>query len=403
MGQDSPRQQSIATAGETVVDRGVLPFGQPMLSDRERAAVMQVLHGPILTHGPRVQAFESAFAAFTDAPHAIATSTCTASLHLAYMSLGLVAGDEVIVPAMSHVATAHAVELCSGRCVFVDAEPLTGNIDIDLIERSITPRTRAICVVHFLGMPVDMARVCRIAEKHDLFVIEDCALALGARYRGDHVGLSGDIGCFSFYPAKHITTGEGGMTITRRDDLAQMTAQQRAFGIDRNIISERTIPGEYDVESLGANYRMTEMAAAIGVEQMRRLGGFLQQRRENYEILSEGLREIQEIETLTTSHGPFDSAFYCHCIVLDDSQQWRRGDIIEYLKLRGIGTSIYYPKPIPMLSWYRQNYGHRDEDFPVASRISAASIALPVGPHLNGDDMRYIVAVVKEAIRSELI
>ncbi len=121
MGQDSPRQQLIATAGEAVGDRGVLPFGRPMLSDRERAAVMQVLHGPILTHGPRVQAFESAFASFAGAPHAIATSTCTASLHLAYMSLGLAAGDEVIVPAMSHVATSHAVYLCFGRCVFVDA------------------------------------------------------------------------------------------------------------------------------------------------------------------------------------------------------------------------------------------------------------------------------------------
>ena len=391
IGAASPRRRSPRT----------LPFGRPMLGEAERAAVIEVLEGPVLTHGPRVKVFEEAFAAFTGAPSAVATSSCTASLRLAFLFLGLGPGDEVIVPALSHVATAHTVELCGSRCVFVDSEPRTGNIDLDRIESHVTDRTRAIAVVHFLGMPVDMGRVTAIARKHDLFVVEDCALALGARLRGVHVGLLGDVGCFSFYPVKHITTGEGGMTITSRPELARMNACQRAFGIDRTKVDDRAVPGEYDVHALGSNYRMSEISAALGCEQMRRLPDFLRQRRGNYEILSDGLLEIDEVEMLESSDVDFESACYSHCVILKDEIRARRPEVIESLRARGVGTSIYYPRPIPLLSWYRDKYGHAETDFPVASTISGASITLPVGPHLDGDDMRFIAGSLRRAIRSE--
>src|SRR5207302_1642699 len=207
-------------------------FGRPTIGDAERAAVMEVLKGPILVHGPRAVAFEKDFAAWTGAPHAVSTSSCTAALHLVYFYLGLGSGDEVIVPAQTHAATAHAVELTGATPVFVDAERRTGNIDIAQIEAALTPRTRAISVVHYLGLPVDMDRVTAIARKRDLFVVEDCALSLGSRYRGIHTGLLGDVGCFSFYPVKHITTAEGGMITTTRPEVAAKIARQKAFGVD---------------------------------------------------------------------------------------------------------------------------------------------------------------------------
>lgn len=243
-----------------------IPFGRPMLDEAERSAVAEVLSGHILTHGPKVKQFETDFAKWCNAPHAIALASCTAALHLAYFYLGISDGDEVIVPAQTHTATAHAVELCGGRAVFVDAEAVTGNIDIEQIESAITPATKAISIVHYLGMPVDMDAVKAIADKHNLPIIEDCALAIGTYYKGVHAGLHGDVGCFSFYPVKHITTGEGGMLITKHDDYAQKISQQRAFGIDRNIVEERPIPGVYDVQGLGFNYRLNEIGGAMGIE-----------------------------------------------------------------------------------------------------------------------------------------
>lgn len=367
-----------------------IPFGRPMIGPEEKAAVARVLDGPTLTHGPLVKEFERAFADFTGAPFAVATASCTASLHLAYFHLGIGPGDEVIVPAETHVATAHAVELVGAKPVFVDAEARTGNIDIDAIEERITERTRALSVVHYLGMPADMARVMEIAERHDLFVVEDCALAMGTRLDGTHAGLFGDVGCFSFYPVKHITTAEGGMTITRRDDVAAHASTQRAFGIDRNIVAERKIPGTYDVQGLGFNYRLNELGAAIGVQQMRRLPDFLEARRANHEALTAALAGVAGLSLLESSGGRFQSSYYCHLAILEDELASRRQEVMARLGGLGIQTSIYYPEPVPLFTYYREKYGYRPEDFPVASRISGHGIALPVGPHLDVDDMAYI-------------
>jgi len=375
-------------------------FGRPTIGDAERAAVMEVLNGPILVHGPRAIAFEQAFAAWTGAPHAVSTSSCTAALHLVYFYLGLAAGDEVIVPAQTHAATAHAVELTGAKSVFVDAERRTGNIDIDQIEAALTPRTRAISLVHYLGLPVDMDRVNAIARKRDLFVVEDCALSLGSRYRGVHTGLLGDVGCFSFYPVKHITTAEGGMITTTRPEVAAKINRQKAFGVDRQH-GDRKVPGVYDVTMLGFNYRMNEIEAAIGIEQMKRLDDILATRGRNYRTLHRALREIDEITLLETSSGDFQSSYYCLSILLDTRLAGLRFELVSKLNAAGIDTSVYYPKAVPDLTYYREKYGLKPGRFPNASWISDASIALPVGPHLNEDDMAYIATTVRAAI-SEL-
>jgi len=267
-----------------MIEKRVIPFGKPLIGEAEKRAVAQVLEGDTLVHGPRAKEFEKVFADYTKAPHAISVSSCTAGLHLAYFYLGIKAGDEVIVPAETHVATAHAIELCGGTPIFVDAESETGNIDIDQIERAISPRTKALSIVHYLGMPVDMKRIIQIASRHRLFVVEDCALALGSYFDGVHAGLHGDVGCYSFYPVKHITTAEGGMMITRHEKIAKTINFQKAFGVDKTP-GERPLPGVYDVKMLGFNYRMNEIEAALGIEQMKRIDGFLERRKKNCDAL----------------------------------------------------------------------------------------------------------------------
>ncbi|MCC6221284.1 MAG: DegT/DnrJ/EryC1/StrS aminotransferase family protein [Deltaproteobacteria bacterium] len=375
-----------------------IPFGKPVIGQQEIDAVTEVLRSGILVHGPKTKQFEESFSLFTKAPYSLSVASCTAALHLTYFYSSLKPGDEVIVPAQTHTATAHAVEFCGAKPVFVDAERKTGNIDIDQIEAAITNRTKAISVVHFLGMPVDMTRVCSIAAKYHLLVVEDCALATGTYVKGVHAGLLGDVGCFSFYPVKHMTTAEGGMLITKDDKLAATVRYTRAFGVDR-VVGERAVPGVYDVTMLGYNYRMNEVAAALGIEQLKRLPDILAVRERNYNLLESCLKDIDELTLLQSSHGDFVSSHYCLSAMLNDRLTPKRVDIIEGLKARGFGSSVYYPHPVPHLTYYSEKYGYSiDSSFPVASWISNSSVALPVGPHLSEEDIVNLANAVKDII-----
>ncbi len=374
-----------------------VPFGKPMIGEEEKEAVLRVLDGSVLVHGPKAKQFEEDFAAFTNASHAVTVSSCTAAMHLIYFDLGLEQGDEVIVPAQTHTATAHAVEFCGAKPVFVDAEIRTGNIDVDQVESAITNRTKAIAVVHFLGMPVDMERIVDIAKKNGLLVLEDCALALGTYYNGVHAGLHGDVGCFSFYPVKHMTTAEGGMLITRDTYLAERIQRKKAFGVDR-CVGERKVPGVYDVTMLGYNYRMNEIQAALGIEQLKKMDLFLEKRRDNFMALYQGMQSIDEINMLRSSNRQFQSSCYCLSGILQERIAEKRFEIVRFLKEAGIGTSVYYPQPVPHLAYYRDKYGYSLRSFPVAACISNNSIALPVGPHLDIEDMEYIIKKIKQAI-----
>jgi perosamine synthetase len=365
-----------------------IPFGKPLIGKEEKKAVEKVLSGPILVHGPESEEFESSFASFTKAPHAVSVSSCTAGMHLIYHALGFGQGDEVIVPSQTHVATAHAVELTGARPVFVDAESTTGNIDIAAIEAAITSKTRAIAVVHYLGVPVDMDQISNIAKKYSLFVLEDCALSVGASFNGIHTGLLGDAGCFSFYPVKHITTAEGGMVILKDKSLAEKIRLLKAFGVNRSH-GERKIPGEYDVTSLGYNYRMSEIHAAIGIEQMKKIPTFLQKRKENFIALEASLSGLDGFRILPQPINETRiSSHYCMGILLESKLIDKRPEIMNRLKSMGIGTSIYYPHPVPHMSYYKEKYGALQ--CPNAELISNSIIALPVGPHLNNLDMETI-------------
>jgi dTDP-4-amino-4,6-dideoxygalactose transaminase len=319
-------------------------------------------------------------------------------MHLFYMSIGVGPGDKIIVPALTHAATVHAVELCGATPIFVDAELDTGNIDLDQVEACTSPNCRGVAVVHFLGLPVNMVRVCAFAAKRNLAVLEDCALSVGTRLNGTHAGLFGDAGCFSFYPVKHITTAEGGMLITKHQHTSAAVQTLRAFGVDRDV-SQRAIPGIYDVLSLGLNYRMNEIQAAIGTEQLRRLKSFLTTRSENFERLYALLNGIPELRLFRREPANADHSYYCLSILLEAKFAAKRVQFIEALKTKGVGTSVYYPKPVPLLSYYRNKYGHLPQEFPAALQVSESSVAFPVGPHLNGEDMVYIADSIKSSIR----
>ncbi len=366
-----------------------IPFGYPLIDKKERNEINNVLNGHIYAHGPRTKKFEEEFCKYTKAPHSISVSSCTAGMHLVYKNLNISNGDEVIVPAQTHVATAHAVEHAGAKPVFVDCDPKTGNIDPNKIEKKITKKTKAITIVHFLGLPVDFVKIKKIAKKFNLKIIEDCALSLGAKVNDIHTGLLGDAGVFSFYPVKHITTGEGGMIITKNRNLAGKLKISRALGVDKTF-NERKIPGMYDAKILGYNYRMSEFQAALGIHQIKKIKLFLKKRKENFTFLFNRLNKINSIRILPGKYNNCKGSYYCLSIILNKKIKNKRKLIIKYLNKKGIGTSIYYPQPVPRMSYYKKKYTYKKKNFLNSEEISDNSICLPVGPHISLKDCKYI-------------
>lgn len=365
----------------------VIPFGQPWITEEDRLAVDAALQRPILTHGPETEEFEREFSSFLgDAAHCVTVSSCMAALHLAYLSLDIGPGDEVIVPAQTHVATAHAVEIVGARPVFVDCELTTGNVFLEEIESALTRRTKAISVVHFLGIPVNMPRLADLAKRHGIYVVEDCALALGSRYEAKHVGLFGDVGCFSFYPIKHITCGEGGMFVSKHPELASKARLLRSFGTERSP----STCSKYDVSVLGLNYRLSEIGAALGRSQLRRIDTNLCRRARNFRVLRDLISGIPPISILDVQQNAMLSAYYCQQVLLQPPLAEKRDTIATQLRTMGVGTSTYYPHPVPRLKFYRAKYGWNSDRFPNAQRISDCSVALPIGPTLSESDIRYV-------------
>ena len=375
----------------------MIPFGRPLIGEKEREVVLEALSSSQLVHGPFSQKFESMFAQMLGPGiSATSVSSCTAGLHLAYLHFGIGPGDEVIIPAQTHVATAHAVEITGAKPIFVDCDE-SGNIDVNKIERYLTVNTKAICVVHYPGLPVPMDKVMQIAKSRNLVVIEDCALAIGGIFKGKPCGTIGDIGCFSFYPAKHMTTGEGGMVVSRDPKIIESISNIKSFGYDKSA-SERKIPGVYDIKRLGINYRMSEIAAAIGTVQLERIVGFSKIRDKNVSTLRKLLLEVDDIRPLPDGDSDRKHANYCLVVVLEKKFSSRRNEIVLNLLSNGIGTSVYYPIPLPLSTYYVAKYGGKASDFPNSKTISESSIAFPIGPHLGEADMVRIAETFKQSL-----
>lgn len=375
----------------------LIKFAQPLITEEEKREVMKVLDGPTLTHGLQVESFEREFAEYLGGGvECVAVSSCWAALYLA-MQLQAVKEYEwdVLTPAMSHVAGAHAILQAGGNPVFVDCEVETGNVTADNILRALTPNTVAISLVHFLGTPCELDAIYEIADEHNISVIEDCAIALGSRYKDRHVGTR-SLGCFSFYPSKMITTGEGGMLVCADPDDARIARRLRGFGAN-STYERRVLPGQYDVTNLGINGRMSELQAALGRTQLRHVEEWKMRRGENWLALDYALPITTERLipfAPSSSSGP-----YCFEVLLDSQSQ--RDTLARKLKEYAIETSVYYPCAIPDFTYYQEQQKYRGH-FPNARRIAATGLALPIGPHLHNDDMVYIADIFSKVMKGIL-
>ena len=366
-----------------------------MIGREEIEAVVQVLQSGWLTTGPRVREFETAFAQYTHATHAVALSSCTAALHLALAAIGIREGDEVILPTMTFAASGEVVLYFKAKPILVDCQKDSFQIDPEQIEKAITSRTRAILPVHFAGAPCDMNPILELASKHGLKVIEDAAHALPTRYKGKMVGSLGDITCFSFYATKTITTGEGGMITTENLEYAEKIRMLSLHGISKDAWKRYSGEGSwhYDILDVGYKYNLTDLQAALGLAQLIKCDAMLSRRAQIARCYDYALQSLDAFYALPL---PSDIEHAWHLYLLQVNPAALRIDrdrVIEELRLRGIGTSVHFI-PLHLHPLYREQLGYRHGQFPHAEARFAKVISLPIYAAMtDGDSARVIEAL----------
>lgn len=380
--------------------RPFLPFHLPKIEDDDIQSVVETLRSGWLTTGSKAKQFEEEFGRYIGTPYAVAVNSCTAALHLALEAVGVTSGDEVIVPTMTFAATAEVVHYLKAKPVLVDCEEDTLTIDVELIEKAISPRTKAIIPVHFAGQPCLMDRILEIAHRHRLYVIEDAAHALPARCQGRMVGTLGDITCFSFYATKTITTGEGGMATTHNEEWAEKMRVLSLHGITREAVNRYTPTGSwyYEIEHAGYKYNLTDVAAALGLSQLKKSEMFGGIRAHYAELYHDGLRGIPELRLPSVRDGD-SHAWHLYVIQLElERLRIGRNEFIEHLKKKGIGVSVHFI-PLHLHSFYRKTYGYRQDDLPIASQAYERVISLPIYPKMNESDVYYVIDAIKDIVR----
>ncbi len=355
----------------------MISIAKPLIGDEEKQAVLEVLDSGILAQGPRVKAFEEAFATMCGVKHAIATTSGTTALHTSLLALGIGPGDEVITSPFTFIASANSILFVGARPVFVDIEEDTFNINPELIEAAITPQTKAILPIHLFGLSCNMQIVMEISKKHNLQVIEDACQSHGATYQGRKVGSFGT-GTFSLYPTKNITSAEGGMITTSDDQIAESCRVIRQHGMRRR----------YYHDELGFNFRMTDIHAAIGLAQLKKLELFNRRRQENATYLTSHLKGV-----VTPCIPPgSEHVFHQYTIRVTDG---RRDDLMIYLQEHEIGCGVYYPVPIHQQTYYMNDLGYK-QSLPESEKAAREVLSLPVHPALSTADLQSIVSAVNE-------
>jgi len=366
-------------------DDMMIPIAKPLISDEEKKAVIRVLESGRLTQGKTVEEFEKKFASYCDVKYGITTSNGTTALHTAVMALGIEKEDEVITSPLSFVASSNCLLYVGAKPVFVDIDPKTYNIDPDLIEEKITERTKAILPVHLYGQPCDMDKIMKIARKYNLLVIEDASQAHGAEFKGKKIGSFGNVACFSFYPTKNMTTAEGGIVLTNSDDIDNKC----------RLIRNHGQTDVYYHNVLGFNFRMTEIQAAIGIEQLKKLNEWNETRIKNAKFLTENLKDLNDIITPYVD-SRVKHVFHQYTIRI---KKMSNVDLSKKLEKRGIQTKIYYPIPIHKQIFYKK-LGYNDSLFE-AELASKEILSIPVHPSLSKGDLEKIVKQLREILREE--
>ena len=376
-----------------------IPLSDVVFGNDEFSAVQKVLESGWLTMGAITQDFESKFAAFTGAKHAFAVNNATAALHLACRAIGLGPGDEVIVPSLTFVATANAIRYTGATPVFVDITSETDlTISVDAIEKAITPKTRAIMVMHYSGYACDMPRIMEIASKNHLQVIEDAAHAAGSFLEGRHLGTWGVAGCFSFFSNKNMTTGEGGMVVTDDDEIAEKFQVLRSHGMTSMTWDRHQGHAwSYDVVALGFNYRIDEIRSALGRAQLAKLNDFNSRRRELTQLYTEMLQEITPDVVIPFINHQGISA--CHIMPVVLPAKTDRLHFMEKMKEQGIQTSIHYP-PIHKFSAFKNSFD-RPLSLQVTEEVANREVTLPLYPTLTNDQLALVVEAVGNSFKPD--
>jgi perosamine synthetase len=388
-----------------------VPIARASLTPEEIESVLEPLRSGWLVQGPKVRVFEEAWCSFTAAEHSIAVTSCTTALHLSLAALGFGPGDEAIVPAFTWISTANVVEHLGGRVVFADIDLATFNIDPSCIEDLITPRTKAILPVHLFGLAADMDAINAIAQRHGLWVVEDAACGFGATLRGRHVGTLGYMGCFSFHPRKAITTGEGGMITTNDAQLAERLRSLRDHGAAMSDLQRHMGPRPYllaDHREAGYNQRMTDIQAALGAAQMQRADAIVSERRELAACYNLAFAEIDWLQTPTVPPG-FGHGYQSYsCLfepervatALKDSDRAllkqiheQRNTWMETLQKQGISTRPA-THAVHMLSFYRDKYDLKPEQFPAAQAANDCSISFPLFHGMLSSEQSFVIKAV---------
>lgn len=378
-----------------------IPFALPDLGEAEIAEVVDSLRSGWLTTGPKTQQFERDFAAFIgEGVDAIAINSATSGLHLALEALGISPGDEVITTPYTFTATAEVIRYLGANPVFVDIEPTTFNIDPQKIEAAITPRTKAIIPVHFGGLACEMELILKIARRHHLKVVEDAAHAIPTTYQGKLVGtLDSDVTVYSFYATKPIATGEGGMLVTHNPDIAQRCRVMRLHGISRDAFDRYTSTKPawyYEIVAPGFKYNMTDLAASLGIHQLKKAWTFQQKRAEIAKRYDQELANLPLLLPPKPKDGDIHS-WHLYVIRLDDSAKISRNTFIEQMAAQGIGCSVHYI-PLHLHPYWRDTYRLKPEDFPQALSTYERAVSLPIYTKMTEVDQERVIQGVREIL-----
>jgi dTDP-4-amino-4,6-dideoxygalactose transaminase len=387
-------------SGDNLARKDFLVFGSPLIGGEEIDDVTECLRSGWLGTGPRVAKFETDFAAFMSAPHAIAVSSCTAALHLSLVASNIAPGDEVITTAMTFCATVNAIIHAGGTPVLADCDPRTMNIDVDDVERKITPRTRAIIPVHFAGRPCDMGALCDLATKRNLKIIEDCAHAIETEYKGRKVGTFGEFGCFSFYVTKNVITGEGGMVLTPRKELADRIKILALHGMSKDAWKRFGDEGykHYDVVECGFKYNMMDVQAAIGIHQLRRVEQNWKRRAAIWQTYT---RELSSAGVCLPPPPDPDTrhALHLYTVLIDTTGTVSRDRFLDEMTKRKIGVGVHY-RSIADHPFYQRTFGWRSEDYPNARSIGERTVSLPLSAKLTDHDVDDVITAIRSILDS---
>jgi dTDP-4-amino-4,6-dideoxygalactose transaminase len=377
-----------------------LPFARPSIGEEEIAELLETIRSGWITTGPRVERFAAEFADFVGGRFAVPVSSATAGLHVALLALGVGPGDEVITTPMTFVATLNVIVHCGARPVLADIDAATRNIRVEEVARRLSPRTKAIVPVHFVGQPADLDPLLELAAGRGVALLEDAAHAVGAEYRGRRIGSFPTTSVFSFHPNKNMTTGEGGMVVTEDEGVFEKASLLKFHGMDREAWKRFAKAGSprYDVAVPGFKYNMMDIQAALGLHQLKRLEGFLRERERLAARYDESLADLPGLLLPQKVAYPVRHAWHLYAPLLDiDRLAIDRDRFLAELKKRNVGTGVHYTAAHEF-SYYASEFGWRPEDFPEAHYVSERIFSLPLFPGLTDEDQNDVTDAVREVL-----